>query len=245
MKNLKTKSCFLLGLIVLMGCEKNDNNIVEQQVQLVTAAAEPLPQVRVFNTMGKYFVALDTICAPYLKYTTKYDISKLPNETFVDSLDDGKLKLIFDLGDSAPRKFDPTTTEWWGNWNVSPYVETNDPHVLRMADWSTVTITLSKKCYIFGFELSARLNLNNNNPVEFGAGYFDSDRLPDDTPIGRVGQKVKSPGGARLFAIKSEVPFNTVVIYWDGAGSAQFTRDYAIANIRYVTSKKIFEQHRN
>lgn len=217
----------------------------EENIKTEAEVNEPLPKVQVENNFGRYFEALDTICAPYLKYTTKMEISQIPEGWFVDTLDDKKLMMTFLVGDDgAPRKFNATTMGWWGDWNVSPYVERNDPDVLTLSDWSTTTITLSKKCYIFGFELSALLNMYNDEPVFFKASYLDTDNLPDDRPVGRIGQWVYSPGGARLFAVKSEVPFNRVTIYWTG-GSHTFTRAYAITNIRYVTSRKIFEQHNN
>ena len=246
MKNLNIKTLFLLGLIVLLGCEKKEENFErEASIDVEAAATVPLSKVRVQNEFGKYFEALDTICAPYLRYTTKMDISKIPNETFVSTLQDGNLTMTLSYGDdSSPRKYNPTTTGWWRNWNESPYVEEKNPHVLITSDWSTTTITLSKKCYVFGFEMSALLNFSSDDPVVYGASYLDTDRLPDDRPIGRIYQEVKSPGGARLFAVKSAIPFNRVTIYFT-EGSATFTRAYAITNLRYVTSKKIFEQHNN
>jgi len=246
MKNLNTRGLFLLGLIVLLGCEKKEESFERgADVNVDASAALPPGKVRAENNFGKYFEALDTVCAPYLRYTTKMDISKIPNEWFITKLEDGNLNMTFYIGEgSAVRKYDPTTTGWWADWNNSPYVEANNPHVAITEGWTSTTITLSKKCYIFGFELSALLNQYNDDPVTFGTSYLDTHRLPDDTPIGRIHQEVYSPGGARLFAVKSEIPFNQVTIYWTG-GSHTFTQAYAITNIRYVTSKKIFEQHNN
>jgi hypothetical protein len=246
MKNLKTKSYFLAGLFVLLGCEKNDESFKQEaSVHVQEAATIPPTKVQVENNFGKYFEALDTVCAPYLRYTTKMDISKVPNEWFISTLEDQNMKMTFYIGgETLPRKYNPTMTQWWYNWNVSPYVEETDPHVMIIEGWGSTTITLSKKCYIFGFELSALLNMYNNDPVYFGTSYRDTDQLLDDTPIGRIHQEVKSPEGARLFAVKSEIPFNQVTIYWTG-GSNTFTQAYAITNLRYVTSKKVFDQHNN
>lgn len=229
-------------MLGITACDKNE------QLLNTTSSDQPSPKIVSFvpstvrNTMGAYFEPIDTICDSYLKYTKKINISNLP-DGYVFRLTDGDMK-IETLGDlSAFTKKSPALNTWWANWNKAPYVEDENPAVLWMAGGDGTILTLSKKCYVFGFELSAEVGETSQAPFAYTVKYYDADNLPDGTPIGYLDNMVTSPSGARLFAIKSDIPFNRVQIYYNSS-PVYAPWSWAITNIRYITDKNVYDAHK-
>jgi hypothetical protein len=243
MENQKIQYGILLAMMLgITACDKNE--------QLLNTTSRDQPSGKIINfvpstvrnTMGAYFEAIDTICDPYLKYTNKINISNLP-DGYAFTITDGNLTLetLGDLG--LFTKKSPAPNTWWANWNKAPYVEDENPAVLWMAGGYGTTITLSKKCYVFGFELSAEVGETSQAPFAYSVKYYDADNLPDDTPIGFLDNEVTSPSGARLYAIKSDIPFNRVQIYYNSSPVYE-PWSWAITNIRYVTDKSVYDAHK-
>jgi hypothetical protein len=156
--------------------------------------------------------------AGYQAATTKIDISGLAIESFVTSVSDGTLTVLFSSNGGVSAALQvlevPST---WGTWSSPPFSESATPIVL-FNQAGTLTITLSQPAAIFGFELEANALSNG----EFTAVFY-----------GELGEITVGPllaanvAGARLFAVSGDGDkFNRVVI----SGSD----DFAIAQIRYA-----------
>lgn len=243
MKNKTFQFGLALALIFeLTACDKNEQVLKTVSNDRTIAKEVKFVPTTVRNVMGAYFEAIDTICEPYLKYTKKIPIADLP-DGYVFRITDGDITLET-LGDFAPfTKKSAAPNTWWANWNKAPYVEEENPAVLWMSGWYGTTITLSKKCYVFGFEMSAEVGETSQAPFPYTVKYYDADNLPNDTPIGYLDNEVTSPSGARIYAIKSDIPFNRVEIFYNSSPSLG-SWSWAITNIRYVTDKQVYDAHK-
>jgi hypothetical protein len=166
--------------------------------------------------------------AAYIKATCLIDISKLKKNAMVDTITDKVLGVKFG---SKLRKLNGFPDGWTAKWNVKPHVEQETPPVLYTVQKNHLSVTLSKPCTIFGFELAPNLY----DTFEFAAGFYNRMENP---PYARVIRQVTTPLGALLFAVKSDKPFDQIEI--------QFTGDlegpvhpfgFALANIRYKLAK--------
>lgn len=243
MKNQTFKFGLALALILaLTSCDKNEQVLNTVPNDRSSAKTVNFVPITVRNTMGAYFEAIDTVCEPYLKYTKNINITDLP-DGYAFRITDGDLTLET-LGDfPAFTKKSAAPNTWWANWNKPPYVEEENPAVLWMSGWYGTTITLSKKCYVFGFEMSAEVGETSQAPFPFSVKYYDADNLPNDTPIGFLDTEVTSPSGARLYAIKSDIPFNRVQIFYNSSPSLG-PWSWAMTNIRYVSDKPFYDAHK-
>jgi hypothetical protein len=250
MKNRTIQICLIFALLPgLNACDKNDPALQQVQMEHESAKVTGFVHSRLRNDMGQYLEAIDTICEPYLRYTTKINISNFPNGS-LNPITDGNLS-IGTLPEGGYgifiNKQDPAADKWWANWNKPPYVENENPAVLLIqgsgAAGGGITLTLSKKCYVFGFELSAQPGEESEPPFSFAAKYYDADNLPSITSIGILENVVNSPSGARLFAIKSDVPFNRVSIFSNDS-PAYGALNFGITNIRYLTDKTVYDAHK-
>jgi hypothetical protein len=250
MKNLRFYAIITACTLVSIACEKNEQQTDQLETSPAVTAVKDYVPPRVDNNYGKYFEAIDTICPPYLQFTTKLDISALQDNKRYVEVSDGNLTITQpkyeDYQDSF-LKHDPTTTEWWKNWDGRPYTETNNPPNLELSGntlYEGMQILLSKKCYVFGIEVGSLLNRTGDRPITFSVAYYNNDVVPYGDPIGFIHQIITLPSGARLFAIKSDVPFDRIRIGYDYS-SADPVRAVSIANIRYVTDKAIYDKHKN
>lgn len=164
----------------------------------------------------------------YLKATTLMTLEKPANFSIINSIADKKLKITF--VDSL-MKMPGFPNGWTALWNTKPFVERESPTVLYTRQQNRLTVTLSKYVEIFGFELAPNLY----NSYEFIAGFYDSRQNP---PLASVVQVATTPSGAKLFAVKSEKPFNVIEISFTGnQETANHPYGFAIANIRYKLCK--------
>lgn len=160
----------------------------------------------------------------YLKATCKISIENLTIGAVYDSVMDKRLTLRFRTG---MKKYAPYPIGWSAKWNVKPFVEIESPSILYTMQQDHLTIMLSKPCTIFGFELTPNLL----STFDFTAGFYSSQQ---NSPLAQISQTVTTPSGARLFAAKSDVPFDVIEIQFNGNGSPY---GFAIANLRYKLSK--------
>jgi hypothetical protein len=244
MKKLTFKAVLITACtMVLIACAKNEAPMQQSEaIPTKTNIVNYVPPT-VANDKGRFFQSIDTICPAYLQYTTKMDITGLQNNKEYSELSDGNLtiKLLnLDLANYPFTKHDQTASEWWKDWNVKPYVESNNPPILYQGGGEPVKVVLSKKCYVLGFELATPIKATDP-PLSMYALYYNTDLyiVPDD--IGFIYQDIKWPNGARLFAIKSDIPFNMVRIDF----SSYDPHNYAITNIRYITDKEVYDKHKH
>lgn len=238
MKKLVTKAALLLATItIIIACEKQEQGFQHEEKKASLAALNYTPAL-VVNNKGKFFESIDTICSKYIKYTMKVDTFGVDPETWSNQL--GYFyTLELSWGETGFFARLPQQGTWFSNWNDPPYVETKNPTVY-LPQFTQQTIALSKLCYVFGFELSANQSTDNNKPVTIRVTYATGDN-PGDV-IGYVENTVSSPGGARLFAVESEIPFNRVTI--DYSPTTENTGQVAMAKFRYVRNKEIFDAHK-
>jgi hypothetical protein len=239
MKKLMSKAGLFLAIITaIMACDKHEQILQHDEKAASSLALNKYTPALVVNNKGKYFKAIDTICSTYIKYTLQVEDFNAEPETWAG--DYGYFtSLVTTWGDTGFFLRLPEPGTWFSNWNSPPYVETKNPTVL-LPEVIHQTLALSEKCYVFGFELSANQSAVNNKPVTYRVTYAVGDQ-PGDV-IGYIENSVSSPGGARLFAVESEIPFNRVTI--DYSPNTENTGQDAIANFRYVKSKKDFDAHK-
>jgi hypothetical protein len=251
MKTLNLNALLIAACtLVLIACDKKEQESQQLETSVVKTEVKDYVPPTVENLYGKYFKAIDTICPAYLKLTTKIDITGLQDNVSYGQITDGILVLTQPKDGEYQGSFDkhnPTTTGWWKSWDISPYVEMNNPHNLGLSGntlYEGMQILLSKKCYVFGIEVGSLLHRVEKRPIRFSVAYYNKDVIPNGDPIGFVHQVITWPSGARLFAIKSDVPFDRIRIGYNYS-SADPVRAVSIANIRYITDKKIYDKHKN
>jgi hypothetical protein len=183
---------------------------------------------------AKYpFKAIEEPTPTYKKETCVLDISKLECHKTYHAIKSGKLIVGFFEANGSPAralKLNSSPTGWNAIWGCIPDVEDVNPDVLYFSIKSpTVTVIyLSKPCTEFGFELAPDLqDYDHNISVAFGTW---SKGLSE----GCVTSTVRSPSGARLFAVKATKPFTTITVTLN----TSFAKDVPVtglgmANIRY------------
>jgi hypothetical protein len=239
MKKLATKAALLLATItIIIACDKQEQGLLHEQKKVDLTALNNYTPALVVNNKGKFFESIDTICSKYIKYTSKVDTFGVDPETWSHQL--GYFyTLVLSWGETGFFARLPEQGTWFSNWNTPPFVEARNPTVY-LPQFTQQTIELSRECYVFGFELSANKSVDNNKPVTIRVSYAIGDK-PGDV-IGYVENTVSSPGGARLFAVESEIPFKRVII--DYSPNTENTGQVAMAKFRYVKDKEIFDAHK-
>jgi hypothetical protein len=176
---------------------------------------------------------INEVCEEYLQQTKKLDISHIEEGKFREQVVNKDLTILFrnsgDLRGEGFKKLNSGPQGWWAHWNYSPYTESEYPTVLFGEDKngkavSGFTMLLSNDVTMFGFEIAPNSTEKDFNVhVTYNEGnYYRSQ------PICEVYQLVSAPSGARLIAIKSDVPFGRVEV---GVGPG--AEGAAIAHIRY------------
>lgn len=171
--------------------------------------------------------------AGYLSGTTKIDISGLTFSSSYGSIADGDLTVTFS---HLMQKLGPVPSGWTvAAWGAAGDVESQTPDLMFAGfgpGAGDMTLTLSQPVTTFGFELGPdAVGAPFDTSVEFVAS-------SEGTPVGTVDLTVENTstnGGARLFAISSDTPFDQVDIVFREQGQADppaYT--YALAQFRYV-----------
>jgi len=192
-----------------------------------------LPAAVLTNFYNVKVKVIDTVCDEYLKETRKFDLSKLKDGEFVYDIQDKKVTLSSTMGF---KKLNNGPKGWWTHWNYSPYTETEYPNVLFAQSEegfvsNVMILNLDKKVTTFGFELAPNatgLDLNVNVSYQKEDSKFENELFS-------VNQKVSSPSGARLIAVKSETPFKKITIVLENYKPE--LPGLAISNIRYTLAK--------
>ena len=174
------------------------------------------------------FNQISTPDQAYLSSTTRMGLTKPTNFSIINCVADQSLKLTFT---DSVMKMPGYPNGWTAIWNTSPDAENQSPIVLYTRLQNRLTIQLSKYVKTFGFELAP--NLYNAYP--FAVGYYDSKENPQ---VAYLQEVATTPGGAKLFAVTSDKPFNVIEIsYALGGENISHPYGFAIANIRYSLAK--------
>ena len=241
---MKNQTIQLLVLLIsiagLHACKKGEQEV--QAVEAVPSAVkvEGFIPTKVTNIGGAFFKAIDTVCGPYLTYTTKIEHQEYEHWP---TLNDDNLTIGIFGDNTYFLKLPSAPFAWWTNWNKEPYVEEEIPVIFSMEHIGTTTLTLSKKCYVFGFELSAN-PANEAHPLfPYQVRYYATNGLSDNKPVGMLENSVTAPSGARMFAVESDIPFDRVEIQYIGT-SAIKPDSWGIANLRYITDWNVYQAHK-
>jgi hypothetical protein len=229
--------------VACVACDKNEQIVGEQKKAPAEMAIVNYVPPMVVNNSGNFFRAIGTICPLYLQYTNKIGISNLQHLQIYDTFSDNNLSIYVELG--LVKLNAAVKEEWNGQWNVPPYVESQNTAILQTVDDQPRRLVLSKKCYVFGFELGAYRTYGFYDPYDFTVTY--STRTASGSKrLGSVRQYIRQKNGARLFAIMSDTPIDEVYISFNRTGSFEtIPENYAITNIRYLTNKEIYDAHKN
>jgi len=190
-----------------------------------------LPASVLTNFKNVKVKVIDSVCEEYVKGSTKLDLSKLKDEFGYDIKD----KRITVSSTTGFKKLNNGPKGWWTHWNYSPYTESEYPNVLFSENEegyvsNFLILTFSKKVTTFGFEIAPNATgADLNVSVAYQA---EDSRVEDE--LFSVDQKVSSPSGARLIAVKSQTPFQKVTIYLE---DYKELKGLAISNIRYALAK--------
>lgn len=184
---------------------------------------------------------IDTVCAEYLEKTKKVDLSYIPDGQVNHILGKGEFTFYADpdFVQQGLRKLSPGSKGWWTHWNYSPYTESENPIVLIPLDrrygtkhiTSSISLDFGTAVTTFGFEIAPN-SIGNDEKVRVTYNNFGSYR---GQTMFVVEQTISSPSGARLIAVKSDVPFNYVQI--EILGQKPSTAGFAMGNIRYELAK--------
>lgn len=229
--------------IAIIGCDKSEQPVEElKTVPAEMAVVNYVPPL-VVNNSGNFFRAIGTICPLYLQYTNKIGISNLQHLQISDTFSDNNLSIFVEAG--LVKLNAAVKEEWNGQWNVPPYVESQNTAILQTIDDQPRRLVLSKKCYVFGFELGAYRTYGFYDPYDFTVTY-STRTATGSKRLGSIRQIIRQRNGARLFAIMSDTPIDEVYISFDRTGSFETKpENYAITNIRYLTNKEIYDAHKN
>jgi hypothetical protein len=147
----------------------------------------------------------------YVSNTCVFDLSEFADFEPVTHLDGCGISVDFDV-----ELLKRTTGQTWGTWGSPPYTESATPLVLhRLVDPATVTITLSKRSRMTGFEAE---------PQAFAARDISATFLDrDGVVIGTITRSIEGEAGARLLAAQAR-NVKTITISSESA--------FAIAQLR-------------
>lgn len=154
----------------------------------------------------------------YLEAACFTDLSTVPDGTPVDLLvNDCGFQIS--LSTTTVKESVPAT---WQRWGRPPRVESARPDVLSTDGASTLTLSWGSENTVGGVEVQPRRAGREAFQADFYSGPNGT-----GTVVGAVvRQRVDAPGGARLLAARSSVPWQSIVIS-DLAG-----REFAVAEIR-------------
>jgi hypothetical protein len=198
--------------------------------------------------------------AAYLKETCLFDFSKLELGSTYHQINNKNINMAFFTSTdtlNVQRLVGNSSSPWSWNahWNYSPYVESEHPDVLFTYQQYNVVIALSKPCIEFGVELSPNRQGGDIAcaPGRPGPEFVGCYLAPDhhfssnfgnfvrDYSAGVAEQRLKTPSGARLFAVKATKPFTVVSLHFDfengNVDSLNGPRGIALAKIRYKLAK--------
>lgn len=230
----------LVGIAGLPACKKGDQGSKAVEAVPSLAKIENFVPTKVTNNGGAFFKAIDTLCEPYLTYTTKIELKGYENWPI---LDDGNLTIGLFGDNTYFVKLHSAPFAWWANWNKRPYVEAEIPSIFYMTGTGTTTLTLSKKCYVFGFELSSWAGDKEVTRFPYQVRYYGTKELPDNKPVGIIENSVFAPSGARMFAVESDIPFDRVEIRYIGTTDIK-PDTWGITNLRYIKDRNVYEAHK-
>ena len=235
----------LSTLGIMNSCNKNEQSATPNTVNGIKKLklSVPLEDGRLFiETTANSTSRLNTQQVPitstfsiisipdeaYRKSTTLMTIKNAGDFSIINCIADNSLKITFT---DSVRRMPGFPNGWTVVWNSKPHVEHETPAVLYTRQQNRLTLQLSKYVTTFGFELAP--NLYDAYP--FSIGFYDNKFNPQ---VAYLQEVASTPGGAKLFAVSAQKPFNVVEIAFAGEGeNINNPYGFAIANIRYTLAK--------
>lgn len=156
------------------------------------------------------------ISQPTSSYTSSTSLISLVGADFasISSVTDGVQTVTLSQAMSLR-----TVPGSWTTRGSPPNTESSTPRVLAVVSNATITFTLSKPSYTFGFELE---------PENYGSFNVTANFMNGTTVLGTVTRLVNGSAGALLSAASSGLPITSVVVSADPGASG-----FAVAQIRY------------
>lgn len=186
------------------------------------------------------FTIISSPTTAYIKATCPFDISALVVGSIYHQIKDENLQMAFFVDEefsATVRRLKPNIplpNGWNAAWNTQPNVEKENPEVLFSTPGRELVVVLSKPCVEFGFEMTPD---NQNRDYKFDV-YFGNSKF--DGASGYISQRVRTPSGAKLFAVKAKKPFQIITIFYDIESSSNVTYNMdgvALANLRFKLYK--------
>jgi hypothetical protein len=258
MKVFQLQSLFIVAIVMtLSACEKNAENIKNLSVNKAATTSRvvyplvgteisgnilpkrKLPRAvlsKAYDYPNIKVCLIDTVCPSYLQETKKLDFSYLEVGAITSNFgnDDIVIEVDPEYRTNAVAKLSNGPNGWWTHWNYSPYTESEHPIVLfsryvqgpEVNGMSSLELGLTKFVKTFGFEIAPNATgMDIEVSVTYNGGFSYR-----DAPYFYVDQIISSPSGARLIAVKSEEPFDYILI---DVKDPDPQKGFAIANIRY------------
>lgn len=263
MKTFYLKTLCVVALTVsLSACEKKDENVENLSEKPVAVTAEivyPVPNTDLPDNilperklpravLTKYpefknikVKLIDTVCDEYLQQTKKLGFSNLREGAFINKFGNSEFKITADheFNRSGFARLTNGPQGWWTHWNYSPYTESEYPEVLfarnrygsQVRGESSMTMVFDHPVTIFGFEIAPNVTGKDFQVV---IEYPEASTYRSHTMF-TVKQTISSPSGARLIAVKSDKPFQFLMLNISGMTFAE--AGFAISNIRYALAQ--------
>ena len=258
MKGISLKSlCAAALAVTLSSCEKSaeipDSPVAQRNVSEVVypllgndmstsifPKQDNLPDAivldREFYPNAKVKV-ISEVCEEYLQQTKKLDISHIQEGKFREQVKNDDITVLFrneiDIRGEGFIKLSTGPKTWWTHWNYSPYTESEYPTVLFAQNKNGVainyyTLILNQPVKFFGFEIAPN---TIGEDATVSVTYHEEDHYRSRS-LCTVKQIIRTPSGARLIALKSDVPFEHIKIGVSGKQNG-----VGIANIRYALAR--------
>lgn len=261
MKALYLKSLVAAALAVtLSSCEKKAENIenlsqlktqvsgIVYPVEGVDQSTNILPKRKLPRAVltkgydihkGVKAKLIDTVCEEYINSTSPLDISNLKEGINIKKFSNEEFGIVTNRegGSFGFAKLKAGPKGWWTHWNYSPYTASAYPDVLYAQTSGgyasgNIYLYLSKPVTSFGFEIAPNtVGKDVNIVTEYKEEPFYRDPI-----MFMVEQTISSPSGARLIAVKSDRPFQLVIVRLNPDPEIK-TTGLAITNIRYALAK--------
>lgn len=165
------------------------------------------------------FAAVSFVNSPdaaYIARTSKIDFSSVTNGATVYKVSSANLTAHF----ATPMEKANVPDGGWMTWGAPPNTESATPAVLKMDDPNQIVV-LSRPVKEFGFEMEPSPFLPESFTTTFRVSL-------DGATVGTLTRTADGNAGARLFAIRSDIPFDRVEIVNNDLDG------FAIAQLRYV-----------
>jgi hypothetical protein len=207
--------CTLVCTIIISSCSKDElSTPILDKTNSITGISTPQD--------ASSFLSIETVTDWYLNNTSKIDYVKSSKPTY-EQIKDDSITVTF----NDPLYLAKQSNRAWGD---KPYVECRYNNVFLFSKNEVISMRLSSKVHVFGFELSPR----ETGKFEMIVEYWDSQM---NTLVGFTNHFADGEK-AILLSVNSSVPFDSVKISYNSpVGNDDPTQGpggYNFVNFRYA-----------